>query len=109
MTFELPKFTPPDFTHYSLVNAPDCKVEKVIKEGVAHKDYHALSIYPEYFKIKGKWVMANESRMDSVAIITPDDDIDIVEFRNLKVGDNVVVGRTEDGSEGIYMYTRGFV
>lgn len=109
MTFELPKFTPPDFSQKFLVNAPDCKIEEVIKEGVAHIDYHALSIYPEYFKIKGKWVIANESRMDSVAIVTPDDDIDVVEFRNLKVHDKVVVGRTEDGSEGIYMYTRGFV
>ena len=109
MTFELPKFTPPDFAHDFLINAPDCKTEKVIKEGVAHKEYHALSIYPEYFKIKGKWVIASGSRMDSVAIITPDDGINIVEFKNLKVGDKVVVGRTEDGSEGIYMYTRGFV
>jgi len=108
MSFELPKFTPPDFTQDFLVNAPDCKMEKVTKDGVTDKNYHALSIYPEYFKIKGKWVIANESRMDSVAIVNPDDDIDVVEFRNLKVGDNVVVGRTEDGSEGIYMYTSGF-
>lgn len=108
MSFELPKFTPPDFSQDFLLNAPDCKTEEVIKEGVAHKHYHALSIYPEYFKIKGKWVIASESRMDSVAIITPDDDIDVVEFRNLKLGDKVVVGRTEDGSEGIFMYTRGF-
>ncbi|HDK7140144.1 TPA: hypothetical protein PTW95_003661, partial [Clostridium botulinum] len=32
-----------------------------------------------------------------------------VEFRNLKLGDKVVVGRTEDASEGIYMYAGGFV
>ena len=108
MSFELPKFTPPDFSQALLVNAPDCRIEKVVKEGVTHKNYHALSIYPEYFKIKGKWVIAKESRMDSVAIVTPNDDINIVEFRNLKVGDKVVVGRTEDGSEGIYMYTGGF-
>ena len=109
MSFKLLEFTPPDFTQDILVNAPNCKTEEVIKDGVAHKNYHALSIYPEYFKIKGKWVIANESRMDGVAVITPDDDINIVEFRNLKVGDKVVVGRTEDGSEGIYMYTKGFL
>jgi hypothetical protein len=109
MSFELPKFTPPDFSQDFLLNAPDCNLVEVIKDGVTHKNYHALSIYPEYFKIKGKWVIANESRMDSVAVVTPDDDINVVEFRNLKIGDKVVVGRTEDGSEGIYMYTRGFV
>jgi hypothetical protein len=109
LSFKLPKFTPPDFSQYFLSNAPDCKIEEVIKEGVAHIEYHALSIYPEYFKVKGKWVIASESRMDSVAIVTPDDNIDVVEFKNLKLGDKVVVGRTEDGSQGIYMYTRGFV
>lgn len=109
MSFELPKFTPPDFTQDLLVNAPDCKIQEVVKEGVAHKDYHALSIYPEYFKIKGKWVIASESRMDSVAVVTPNDDINVVELRNLKVGDKVVVGRTEDASEGIYMHTKGFI
>ena len=73
MSFELPKFTPPDFSQDFLVNAPDCNIEEVTKEGVAHKNYHALSIYPEYFKIKGKWVLATESRMDSVAIVLPND------------------------------------
>ncbi|MBZ9633609.1 hypothetical protein [Clostridium sp. FP1] len=109
MSFELPKFTPPDFSQDFLVNAPDCTIEEVLKDGVTHKCYHALSIYPEYFKIKGKWVIASESRMDSVAVVTADDDIKVVEFRNLKAHDKVVVGRTEDGSEGIYMYTKGFV
>ena len=108
MSFELPKFTPQDFSQHFLANAPDCKIEEVIMDGVAHVDYHALSIYPEYFKIKGKWVIASGSRMDSVAIVTAGGDINIVEFRNLKAHDKVVVGRTEDGSEGIYMYTRGF-
>ena len=69
MAFELPKFTSPDFGHEFFINAPDCKIKKVIKEGVAHIGYHALSIYPEYFKIKGKWVIASGSRMDSVAIV----------------------------------------
>ncbi|MGH4139078.1 hypothetical protein [Clostridium sp.] len=109
MSFELPKYTPPDFSQDFLINAPDCKLEEVIKEGVTHKDYHALSIYPEYFKIKGNWVIANESRMDSVAVVTSNYEISVVEFRNLKIGDKVVMGRTEDASEGIYMYTKGFV
>jgi hypothetical protein len=108
MSFELPKFTPPDFTQDFLVNAPDCKTEKVVKEGVSPKNYHALSIYPEYFKINGKWVIANESRMDTVAVVTPEDGIEVVEFRNLKVGDKVVIGRAEDASQGIYVYSTGY-
>ncbi|MFA9396791.1 MAG: hypothetical protein ACERKV_00800 [Clostridiaceae bacterium] len=109
MGFKLPKFIPPDFTQGFLADASDCKIEAVVKKGVAPRNYHALSIYPEYFKIKGEWKIIKESRMDTVPVVTLDDEIEAVEFRNLKVGDKVVVGRTEDASEGIYMYTDGFV
>ena len=64
-------------------------------------------MYPEYFKIDGKWVLAEESRMDCVAALR-DGKIAAVEFRNLKAGEPVAVGRTEDASEGIYVYPFGF-
>ena len=35
--------------------------------------------------------------------------IDIVEFRRLKAGEPVFVGRMEDGSEGIYMHTEALL
>lgn len=50
--------------------------------------------------------------MDTVAVAIDEpgnERVDVVEFRNLKKGDKVVVGRKEDGSEGIYVYTEGFV
>lgn len=110
--FEMPKFTPPDFNTEFFNNAPNAKLIEVTKEGISPEHYHALSVFPEYFKINDKWVLAEQSRMDTVAVArdTPGEErVDIVEFRNLKVGDKVVVGRTEDGSEGIYVYTMGFV
>ncbi len=55
-----------------------------------------------------KWVLAKESRMDCVVRINENDEPEVVEFRKLKVGDKVVVGRTEDASEGIYLYPDGF-
>ena len=55
-----------------------------------------------------KWVLAKESRMDFVVRINENDEPEVVEFRKLKVGDKVVVGRTEDASEGIYLYPDGF-
>lgn len=106
--FQLPKYIAPDFTKEIFVNAPNAKLVEVVKEGVAPDNYHAMSIYPEYFKIDGQWFLPNESRMDCVAVFR-DTFIDVVEFRNLKVGDKVIVGRTEDGSEGIYVYNKGFV
>lgn len=109
MTYKVNKYVEPDFTQDFLKNAPDCKWEEAPKDGVAPREYHALSIYPEYFKIEGNWVLAVESRMDTVPVIRSKDKVEIVEFRNLKKGDKVVIGRTEDASEGIYMYTGGFL
>ncbi|MBR2825568.1 MAG: hypothetical protein IKE51_04830, partial [Solobacterium sp.] len=74
---------------------------------VAPDDYHALSIYPEYFKVDGKWLFAEESRMDCVPVYE-DGKIFVREFRHLKVGDLVVCGRSEDASEGIYVHPNGF-
>ena len=74
---------------------------------MAPEGYHATTIYPEYFKVGGRWLLAEESRMDCVAALR-DGKIAAVEFRNLKAGEPVAVGRTEDASEGIYVYPFGF-
>jgi hypothetical protein len=76
-----------------------------------------MSIFPEYFKIgdgpdRGAWILPAESRMDCVAVLRDSDSgpwLDIVEFRRLRLGDEVVIGRTEDGSEGIYVNAGAFV
>ena len=109
MNFQLPKFKEPDFYQEPFLSAPDAQIIVVENEGVAPEYYHALSIYPEYFKINGEWILASESRMDAVPVLRPDGTIHVVEFRNLKVGDKVIVGRTEDGHEGIYVYAKGFI
>ena len=108
MSYNFQKYKDPDWNQDFLINAPNCKYEEAPMDGVAPYNYHALSIYPEYFKIDGNWVLAVESRMDTVPVIKSPTKVEIVEFRNLKKGDKVVVGRTEDASEGIYMYTKGF-
>lgn len=97
----------PNFDLVELKNAPDATYVVVEKEGVAPENYHAMSIYPEYFKVDGEWLGVSESRMDTVAVLR-DNYIEVIEFRNLKVGDRVFVGRSEDGSEGIYLYSDGF-
>lgn len=112
MKFEMPEYTKPNFETDFFKNAPNAKLVEVTKDGVSPSDYHALSVFPEYFKINDKWILAIQSRMDTVAVAHDEpgkESVDIVEFRNLKVGDKVVIGRTEDGSEGIYLYTDGFV
>lgn len=112
MKFEMPKYHHPDFEQDFLKNAPNVTIEEVKEDGISPRNYHALSVYPEYFKINDKWVLATQSRMDTVCVIndTPgEESVNIVEFRNLKKGDKVVIGRTEDASEGIYVWTQGFL
>jgi lysine-ketoglutarate reductase/saccharopine dehydrogenase-like protein (TIGR00300 family) len=108
MSFRLPHFTPPDLNREPFLSAPDAMLAKVEQNGVAPDNFHAMSIYPEYFKINGKWILASQSRMDCAPVLAQDGSIQIIEFRNLKIGDQVVLGRTEDASEGIYVYAEGF-
>ena len=107
MSFKLKKYTAPDFNEERFLKAPDAKIVEVTKNGVAPDDFHALSIYPEYFKINGKWHLVEESRMDAVAVFK-DGNIRAIETRKLEKGDLVVIGKTEDLEEGIYLYDRGF-
>ena len=104
---ELRKYYPPDFSEERFAKAPDARLEPAPRDGVAPEKYHALSIFPEYFKINGQWLLAEESRMDCVPVLR-DGKIEVVEFRNLKAGEPVVTGRSEDASEGIYVYADGF-
>ena len=103
----LRKYYPPDFNEERFRKAPDAVLEAAPADGVAPMRYHAMSIFPEYFKLDGTWLLAKESRMDCVPVYR-DGTIAVEEFRKLKKGDPVVVGRTEDASEGIYVYANGF-
>lgn len=109
MSFKLPTYTAPNFTEERFIKAPNVKIETVTKDGVVPEGYHAMSMYPEYFKIDGEWILPFESRMDCVPVVRSSMEIDIVEFRNVKVGDRVILGRTEDASEGIYLHSHGFL
>ena len=62
MSFQLPVYHAPDFSH--LTGAPDARFAPAPKDGVAPVGFHSTSMYPEYFKIGGKWTLAPESRMD---------------------------------------------
>ena len=108
MSFTLPVYRHPDFTLPHLAAAPDAVCAPVEKDGVAPENYHSTSMYPEYFKLDGCWRLAEESRMDACVTVRPDGSLAVVEARNLKKGDTVILGRTERGEEGIYLHTGGF-
>ena len=108
MAFQFPAYHAPDFSEERFVNAPNAAWALCEADGVAPEGYHSTSMYPEYFKLDGVWTLAPESRMDSCVVWRPEGRLDVVEARNLRRGDRVMLGRTENGEVGIYMHSTGF-
>ena len=105
--FQLKPYTAPNFREERFVNAPNAVLKPAPFDGVAPEGYHALSIFPEYFKIDGAWLLAEESRMDCVPVYE-NGKISVKEFRVLKKNDLIVTGRTENCEDGIYVHANGF-
>jgi len=106
--FQIPKYIAPDFSQEKFTAAPNVTTSQVTRKGVAPDHYHATSMYPEYYKIDGEWALMPQTRMDCVPVIHPDGSLEAKEFRRLEIGELVITGRTDDGSEGIYLYSGGF-
>lgn len=106
--FQMPRYHAPDFSLPLFVDAPNVSVAVADCDGVVPEGYHSTSMYPEYFKIDGHWKLAEESRMDSCVVVRPSGKLDVVEMRWIKKGDLVVLGRSEDAREGIFLHIDGF-
>ena len=89
--FQLRPYFPPDFSEQRFHNAPDAVCVPAPFDGVAPEHYHAMSIFPEYFKVNGQWLLAEESRMDSSVVLCDDGHLEVVENRNIKKGDQVIL------------------
>ena len=109
MAFSLPVFKAPDFSELRFSQCPLVKFGKVKKNGVAPPDYHVTSIFPEYFQLSpGNWQLIRQTRMDCVTVLEENGLLEAREFRHLRKGDRVALGRQENGEEGIYVHTTGF-
>lgn len=107
MPFEPTPYCAPDFSEKRFRDAPNVTVREAPLDAVAPEGFHATGVFPEYFKVNGSWLLAEDSRMDSVAVLA-NNKIEVIELRKLKQGDKVICGRTENGEEGIFMHTTGF-
>ena len=108
MEFTLPIYNKPDFEQEQLLSAPDVSTAIVQTDGVAPEQFHGTSMFPEYFKINGEWKLVEDSRMDCCVKICSDGKLEAVEFRNLKRGDRIILGRSVNGMDGIFLHTDGF-
>ena len=101
-----PKFKNPDFNCEPFLSAPDVRTEPA-GDGYLPEQFYATTIYPEFFKINGQWKMLHQSRMDCAVVIRDDMPI-VTEPRLIKKGDQVVVGRSDDGTGGVYVHAGCF-
>jgi len=109
MSFTLPEYRPPDFTRLAFRAMPAVRTQPAPHEGIAPEDYHATSNHPEYVHLgEGRWVLVPENRMDCVLVLRGDT-VEATEARRLRQGDPVILGRTENGEDGVFVHTDGFV
>jgi hypothetical protein len=98
---KLPEYREPDFNEKAFDSAPDIRTVAAPGDGILPDDYYATNIYPEYFKIAGKWRLIDAARMDC-AVVVGDGRPVATEARRIKRGDAVVIGREEDLSNGVF-------
>lgn len=104
----IPTYTPPDFSRPELKAAPTVRIAAAEADGVVPDGFHATSNHPEYVHLGGgDWLLARESRMDA-AMVLRGRSLEVVEPRLVRKGDPVVLGRSENGEEGIYIHATGF-
>lgn len=108
MAFELPAYQAPDFSESALAAAPDVVWAPAEGPGLAPRGFHSTSMHPEYLKVDGVWRLVRDMAMDDVIRRRPDGRIDVVPERVLRPGDEVALGRSEDGSEGVLVWAHGF-
>ncbi|MBC7894167.1 MAG: hypothetical protein H7066_02080 [Cytophagaceae bacterium] len=103
------KYIPPDFASPALANAPVARTAQADRDGVLPDGFFATTNLPTYVKgADGAWTMPREPRMDGVLVRDASGTWWVREGRRVKNGDEVVVGRAEDGSEGVLVHARGF-
>ncbi|HEU4763745.1 MAG TPA: hypothetical protein VFS28_03780 [Gemmatimonadales bacterium] len=98
----------PDFTVPPLNGAPDATFAPLSADGVLPEGFFSTSNLPTYLKVGGKWLAPSRPRMDCV-VVRRGDALATEEPRRLKRGDLVAMGMAEDGSEGIFVHTDGFL
>ncbi|QSX06935.1 hypothetical protein JYG23_05870 [Sedimentibacter sp. zth1] len=107
MAFELPKFTPPDFTSEKFLSANEIRVAEVKKDGVSPKGFYLTSHIPTYYHYNNRWILPKHNSQNCVAVLQKEDII-IKELNDLVLGDKVVLGKESDGTNGVIVYREGF-
>ena len=100
--------TSPDFSQPPFAGAPDARFAPLPADGVLPEGFFSTSNLPTYIRVDGKWLAPIRPRMDCVVVKRPVL-LETIEPRRPKRGDLIAMGEAEDGTEGIVVYTQGFL
>lgn len=98
----------PDFSRPPLAGGPEATFAPLPADGVLPEGFFSTSNLPTYIHLGGRWSLPRRPRMDCV-IVRRGDALEVAEPRRLKRGDQIAMGEAEDGSQGIYVHTEGFL
>jgi len=99
----------PDFTSLGLADAPECRFAPAPKDTTLPDGFMSTTNFPTYVRIGGAWRMPEHPRMDSHLVWDPAAGrLTVKEFRLVAKGDLVAVATEEDGSEGVFVWDKGF-
>ena len=101
------KYQAPDFTAEAFAQAPDVTTASVTKDGIVPSGFYLTTHMPTYYRVKGEWRLPKRSSLNCVAVLV-EDQVVIKEIRDVKVGDEIVMGRGIDASQGIFVHKDGF-
>lgn len=99
----------PDFSASGLANAPDARFQPAPADGVLPEGFFTTTNLPTYVRVNGSWLMPAEPRMDAAIVLDASGGLWAREGRRVRSGDMVAMGVREDGGEGIFVHSRGFV
>ncbi len=103
------QYRPPNFEAPPLSQAPEARFEPAPADGVLPDGFFSTTNLPTYLRVGGAWRRPRWPRMDCVVTLLPTGELVTTEPRKVKRSTRVAVGAAEDGSEGIFVHTEGFL
>lgn len=107
MGYKIPELTLPNFEEEKYKSAQPVKMAKVEKDGVAPDDFYLTTHMPTFYKVEDEWLLPEHNSLNCVAVYR-DGEIFITEIRELKKGDEVILGKEASLENGILVYKEGF-
>lgn len=82
----------------------EVRLGEIVKDGCAPKGVYLTTNQIEFFYSQGAWRLPGQPRMDGI-VRRGSQRLHVVEMNKLEKGERVILGCSEDGSEGIYVTT----